>query len=172
MVSYNSVLDVEFSDGAITEPVTLEEVKNFCKIDISNDDELLTAIITAARHQCEAYTNTGFVLRDITAVVNNENGGIYFPYGPLVEIYSVTDKDGKTLILDDNYETKGVSFVRLIEPKETDIVLDYAAGYEELPQVLKLALLNAIYWLYDNRAQGADNIGPIAKSLLNPYKRV
>lgn len=172
MVTYNSVLDIEFDDSAITEPVSLEEAKNFCKIDITNDDDLITAMITAARQQCEAYTNTGFVVRDIVAIVNNENGGIYFPYGPLVEIYSVTDKNGQTLILDDNYETKGVSFVRLTEPKETEIELDYSAGYETLPSVLKLALLNAIYYMYDNRAQGSDNIGPIAKSLLNPYKRV
>ena len=37
---------------------------------------------------------------------------------------------------------------------------------------LKTALLNAIYYLYDNRSEGADDIGPIAKMLLKPYRRV
>jgi len=35
-----------------------------------------------------------------------------------------------------------------------------------------MALLNAIFYLYDNRAQGVDNIGPIAMMLLKPLQRV
>jgi len=70
-VSYNSVLDIEFDDGEITEPVTLTEAKDFCKVDIGTDDDLIIALITAARQQCEAYTAVGFVVHDIVAIVNN-----------------------------------------------------------------------------------------------------
>ena len=56
MVSYNSVLDIEFNDDNIVEPVTLTEAKDFCKVDIDTDDSLISALITAARQDCEAHT--------------------------------------------------------------------------------------------------------------------
>jgi hypothetical protein len=48
----------------------------------------------------------------------------------------------------------------------------YTAGYAALPEALKIGLLNAIYYMYDNRAQAAEDIGPIAKMILNPFRRV
>lgn len=183
MVAYNSVLDVEFNDGAITEPVNLSEAKNFCKVDISTDDALITSLIVAARQMCEAYTCVGFVEHEITAILNNENGGIYLPYGPVVSITSVIDKDGNTLLLDTDYTISGNQFVRLLTPKETDITVNYIGGYSTLPEPLKLAVLNQIYYTYDQRSQSVyfvsdprnerfDQLGPIAKMLLNPFKRV
>jgi hypothetical protein len=52
------------------------------------------------------------------------------------------------------------------------MTVEYTAGYEVLPQQLKTALLNAVFYLYDNRAQAVDNIGPIAQMILNPLRRV
>ena len=44
--------------------------------------------------------------------------------------------------------------------------------YTVLPEALKTALLNQVYYLYDNRSVGVDDISPIAKIILNLYKRV
>jgi len=172
MVNYNSVLDIEFIDDDIIEPVTLSEAKDFCKIDIGTDDALVTALITAARQMCEAYTGVGFVVRELTAVLNNCNGDIYIPYGPIVEIISVTDENDTSLVLGTGYTLSGISFKRLASPKDTNVTVNYIAGYSVLPEVLKTAVLNQVYYLYDNRSQGVDDIGPIAKSLLNIYRRV
>jgi uncharacterized phiE125 gp8 family phage protein len=172
MVNYNSVLDIEFNDAGIVEPVTLSEAKDFCKIDIGSDDALITALITAAREMCEAYTGVGFVERELTAVLNNSNGDIYIPYGPTVEILSVTDENDNTLVLGNGYRLSGISFKRLETPRLTNITINYIAGYGALPEVLKTAVLNQVYYMYDNRSQGVDDIGPIAKSLLNIYRRV
>ena len=171
-VSYNSVLDIEFDDGEITEPVTLTEAKDFCKVDIGTDDDLIIALITAARQQCEAYTAVGFVVHDIVVIVNNTNGEIYIPYGPMIAINQVTDQAGDVLVLDTDYTLSGNQFKRLLTPREKNITIDYTAGYDELPNVLKTALLNQIYYLYDNRSIGVDDVAPIAKNLLNPYRRV
>ena len=172
MVSYNSILDIQFNDGEVVEPVLLTEAKDFCRIDIGTDDTLITAIITAARMQCEAYTGVGFIFREITAMVNNENGGIFLPYGPIADIDAVTNADGDTLILDESYTVMGNEWKRLMTPKQTDVSVTYFGGYQTLPEVLKIGLLNAIYYMYDNRAQAAEDIGPIAKMILNPYRRV
>ena len=172
MVEYNSVLDVQFQDGVITEPVTLTEAKNFCKIDISTDDDLINVLITAARQMCEAYTGVGFVEHEAVAVLNNSNGDIYIPYGPLVAINSVENEQGTVLILDTNYTLGGNEFKRLRTPHANNITIDYITGYTTLPDVLKTALLNQVYYLYDNRSVGVDDISPIAKIILNLYKRV
>jgi len=171
-VTYNSVLDIEFDDGEITEPVTLTEAKDFCKVDIGTDDDLITALITAARQQCEAYTAVGFVVHDIVAIVNNTNGEIYIPYGPMIAINQVTDQAGDVLVLDTDYTLSGNQFKRLLTPREKNITIDYTAGYADLPSILRTAVLNQIYYLYDNRSIGVDDVATIAKNLLNPYRRV
>lgn len=172
MVYYNSVLDVQFQDGEINEPVTLTEAKNFCKIDISTDDDLINLLITAARQMCEAYTGVGFVEHQAVAVLNNSNGDIYIPYGPMIEIISVEDDAGRVLVLDLDYTIGGNEFKRLRTPQANNITIDYITGYTTLPEALKTALLNQVYYLYDNRSVGVDDISPIAKIILNLYKRV
>ena len=172
MVDYNSILDVQFQDGEITEPVTLTEAKNFCKIDISTDDDLINLLIIAARQMCEAYTGVGFVEHEAVAVLNNMNGDIYIPYGPMIEIISVEDDAGRVLVLDLDYTIGGNEFKRLRTPHANNITIDYITGYTTLPEALKTALLNQVYYLYDNRSVGVDDISPIAKIILNLYKRV
>lgn len=172
MVDYNCIYDVQFNEEGITEPVTLTEAKDFCKIDISNDDNLIIALITAARQMCEAFTGVGFVQKDVTAVMNNVNGNIYLPYGPIIEIYQITDDEGNVLTVDTDYTLRGNDFQRLEYPQWDNITAEYLGGYDELPQILKTGLLNAIYYLYDNRSVGTEDIGPIAKMILKPYKRV
>lgn len=172
MVEYNSVLDIQFDDEEIIEPVTLTEAKNFCKIDISTDDDLLNVLITAARQMCEAYTGVGFVEHNAVAVLNNSNGDIYIPYGPMIEIISVENEQGTTLVLDLDYTLGGNEFKRLKTPYANNITIDYITGYTSLPEALKTALLNQVYYLYDNRSVGVDDISPIAKIILNLYKRV
>lgn len=172
MVEYNSVLDVQFDDVDILEPITLTEAKNFCKIDISTDDDLINILITAARQMCEAYTGVGFVEHNAVAVLNNSNGDIYIPYGPIIAINSVVNEQGTTLVLDLDYTIGGNEFKRLRTPLANNITIDYTTGYTTLPEALKTALLNQVYYLYDNRAIGNDDISPISKIILNLYKRV
>ena len=169
-LSYNQILDYWFNEdsGEPTEPVTLEEAKNFCKIDVDDDDTLITSLITAARRMCEDYTNIGFINREVTAVINNGNGGSYLPYGPIGEILSITDNDGAELEAD----IQGVQWKQVVSPRLERMTVVYSGGYEVLPNDLKTALLNVIMWLYDNRSQGTTEMGPIAPMILNPVKRI
>ena len=169
---YNKILDVQSDESGITEQVTLQEAKDFCRIDISTDDDLISMFITAARKMCEAYTNIGFVQREFTVQLSNPNGGIYLPYGPIeadsVELY---DADGDEIEAAD-YELSTGDFVQILEPWDERIKAVYTGGYEILPAHLKTGLLNTILYLYDNRADGADSIGPISKMILKPFSRV
>ena len=172
MVKYNSILDVQVNEGSITptEPVTLTEAKDFCRIDIDTDDDLITELITAARLMCESFTNIGFIEQERIVILNNGNGSVLLPYGPVGTISEVVVNE--EILSTTEYEVSGNQFKRLISPQVDSISIPYESGYSELPKNLKRALLNAIYYLYDTRAQGVDNIGPIAMMLLKPYQRV
>jgi hypothetical protein len=170
-LSYNQGYDITEVEpsGGITEPVDLTEAKNFCKIDVDDDDALIESLITTGRIMCEDYTNIGFVKRTVIVELNNGNGNCYLPLGPVGEIESLKDMDGNE-ITDPEYG--GSTWKQIISPRYNRMVITYEAGYETLPENLRTALLNTIYYLYDNRAVGVDNIGPIAQMILNPLRRV
>jgi hypothetical protein len=169
-LSYNQLLDVWFNEdsGAPVEPVTLSEAKLFCRIDVSDDDATIESLITTARQMCEDFTNIGFISRNVVAIINNGNGGSYLPYGPIWDIISVTDVKG-TLI---TAEIQGVVWKQVLTPRSERLTIEYNAGHETLPAKLKTAMLNAIMYLYDNRSQGTETIGPIATMLLTPIRRI
>lgn len=159
----NQVIDVVFdeeSSGDETLIIDRAQVKNFCKIDIDEDDTLLDEIQLAAIGICEGLTNIGFKERSITAIINNGNGGSYLPYGP---IGAVTDSEG--LIVD------GVKWKQVIEPRHHRLAVQYIGGYAVLPYKLKLGLLQCIYFLYDERKRVDNPQPPIYIETLKPFSR-
>jgi hypothetical protein len=88
---YNAVLDVLFTDDEpVVEPVTLEQVKQHCRIDLDDDDALINLYIKAARQQCEGFLNISLIKRTVSAQLLNEVGGIFLPYGPVGNILDTT----------------------------------------------------------------------------------
>ena len=170
MVSYNQTIDIVKED-VTDEPVTLAEAKAFCKVDVSDDDDLIAELITAAREYCESYTGIAFVKREFITTFNNCNGGYYLPYGPIEELTKLEDEDGTEIEAAD-YKVAGTNWMKIKEPKALQLTATYTGGYETLPNILKTALLNAIFYLYDNRSVATDSIGPIAESKLKMYRRV
>lgn len=160
---YNAVLSTTFTDGTVTEPVTLQEAKDWCKIDVSDDDALINALITAARIMCENYANLSFIKRTVTAKIKNGLGGFVAPYGPVIGTPTAKDSDGND-IADFDFDCAYPGKVTVI----------YQAGYETLPQNLKTALLNQIGFLYENRGDVRLQSGLIeeAKLILNQVRSV
>ena len=170
MISYNQtydITDVEPS-GGITEPVTLTEAKNSCRIDVSDDDDLVEMLITACRIECEQLTNIGFVQRTIIASINNANGAGYLPLGPHGTIESVTDSDE----VDVDHEATNSSFKQLLTPCSERLIVTVEAGYETLPAHLKMALLECIHYRYDERRNRESQYPPVYLDTLKQYSRV
>ena len=170
-LSYNQVLDItdiEGSDEVITEPVTLTEVKNFCKIDVSEDDTLIEMMITACRQECEGLTNIGFVQREIIVVQDNGNGGAFLPLGPVGTITSVKDIDDNDI----TYQASGSTWKQILTPKIPRLYITYTAGYATLPMELKLALLECIFFRYDERKVRENSHPPVYLDQLKKYARI
>ncbi len=171
-MKYNAVLDVSFTaEGA--EPVTLEEVKNWCRIDVSDDDDLITDLIPAARGTIEAWINQSLVQRTVTALLKNQLGGQYLPYGPIIEVTSVTDEDGDALDSAD-YEFKGAKFQYLKTEFDDHVTVVYDAGYTTLPYKFKNAILCQVAFMYENRGDESPetDISKQARVILQSERRV
>lgn len=164
-VSYNQILDVQRA-VVVTEPVTLNELKEWTKVDNSADDAILTALISAAREMCEKYTGVNFVARTVTAHINNFNGGVYLPYGPVGAITDLYDEDNNVI----EYEVRGSDFKAITSPRTTFKSI-YTGGYTTLPENLKTAVKAQALFLFENRGDSPLNISPIAKAILDIYKR-
>lgn len=140
-VSYNAVIDTSFSAESPTEPVTLQEAKDWCRIDVADDDTLIEMLIKGARAICEHAGNLSLITRTVSAKIHNGLGNFVLPYGPVVgDITSFTDVNGEVFtdyVLSDSYGQ--------------DMTVVYNAGYATLPENLKTALLCQIAWMYNNR---------------------
>lgn len=170
-LSYNQVLDlcdVEGSDDTITEPVTLTEVKNFCKIDVSEDDTLISMMIISCMLECEQLTNIGFYNREVTLVQNNGNGGAFLPLGPNGTITSVKDIEG----VDISYKASGTAWKQILWPNHERLYIIYTTGYSSLPANLKLALLECIFYRYDERKVRENAHPPVYLDLLKQVARI
>jgi uncharacterized phiE125 gp8 family phage protein len=178
-VAFNAVTDVVFDDGTVTEPVTKAQVKSFCKLNTgTTEDALLDIFITAARIQCEQYCNIGFIPREVTAIINNSCGNVYLPFGPVtLPVTSIKDSDGVDI---SDYEIQGTKWARLVKPTLENITIVYNAGYEDLPGELKLAVLQQVFYLYENRGESNEisrsgvveiHLSAEAKATLNRLRR-
>lgn len=166
----NSIKDIKNRPAtSITEPVTLAEVKEWLIIDHTDDDTLLTRLISRARAAIENKTKISLVERTIVLTVDLHSE-IKLPHGPVRAISEVifrqgTNSDGtpdnETLTIED-YTTDGADFIRLKSAKCGRHKITYTAGYGvdtgldpdfncPVPDDLKTAILMEIAYRYEHR---------------------
>ncbi len=76
------------------EPVTLAEAKVDLRVDHTDDDTLITALIVAGRQRCEELANRALINRTLEmALCEWPCNAIALPYPPLVSVTSVTYYD-------------------------------------------------------------------------------
>lgn len=170
--NYNAVVSVEnISDESDlgTEPVTLQEVKDYLRLegfidtdestadslsDFDFDDNLIeNDIIPAARQMMEQVAGISMIPKTLEAVLTNMCGMIEIPFGPVRSIVSLYQDDGTTEVLAANYNLVGNTWKYLKDPTYKNMILRYEAGYITLPKALKLDLLRLIAYMYENRGE-------------------
>lgn len=155
------------------EPVTVDEAAQFCKIEVSDDYNLLADMIAAARAECEDFTGRGFVVCDCFAVLQNDLGGVCIPFAPVNEITALFDCDGNEITAD-QYSIRGEANKYIIAPALSYIKVVYNSGFEVLPAKFKEQVLNQILFLYMNRGDAPKDtysaLSPQVRAALSKYR--
>lgn len=165
------------------EPVTLTEAKAHLRVDTDADDDLIEALITAARVWCENVSRRAFVTQtlDLTLDTWPPSTGLYLPRPPIQSVTSITytDEDGDSdTVSSDDYLLDTASGRLALKaasswPSVTlqrigGVVVRYVAGYglaTAVPQTFKQAILLVVGEWYENRENATQGQVPRAIEL-------
>lgn len=152
---FNAVLDLRLllESENINEPVTLEEVKTWLKIDGTFNDSLIEdMLIPMSRAQLEKELNVSLISRNVTADIRYEVGdsGFILPMGPATGNIAATDINGDE-IDEANYEIRAMGKDLALMTHYSFITLNYEAGYDPVPPDIKLKLLEKIAYKFRNK---------------------
>ena len=168
----NSEFQVEVIDDLTSEPVTLQEAKDYLRISSNAEDDLIEEIITSARERIEKFTGVSLGVKILKAYWRMFHIPMEIPYGPITDIISVVDDNDVDL----EYTARGLQYKVLDCYSDQGVLIEYEAGFASVPKGLKLAILKQIATDYENREnyiigdQGYE-ISSDAKRQAMPYCR-
>ena len=169
----NKILNTEVVTPVSTEVISLAQAKARLRVDSSDDNDTITAIISEARSLIEGFC--GISIGEQERAVKADVCELFqIPYGPVtsvdaVNLYDSTDDDyTDELTAGDDYRIIN----DLYKPyKAGETKIEYTAGYtsESIPTGLKNAWYSLIAHLYENRGDGGIPVD--IRQKLNPYTR-
>lgn len=148
------------SKGA-NEPLLLENVKQFLRIEHDDEDQLLLSMIMSVRETAENYLNQSLSLQTWSyTIFDIGKGETKLARGPAHSISTVVTKDNQGLssTLDTHHyhlyqESNKVIWTKP-PPHIKEITFTYQAGYqtaEDVPEMIKQGMLNHLASCYENR---------------------
>lgn len=142
-----------------SEPVTVAEFKIYARYEgftcsdgslseFNYDDTLISETITAARELAEKWCGISIVTKALRAVITNCAGWAEIPQGPVNAISSWKNKDGEDIT---DYTLNGQKFPQIQSPNLERMVIEYVAGYTNVPKAIKTAILRQTLWMMEHR---------------------
>lgn len=136
-------MDLALLYSSNTEPVTIKETKKFLAVDHDEHDELINALITAARQRAEEYCNRSFVEKRYMLALDSwwfSGRKLKLPRSPVRQIVSVRYlvNGTYTTLAPDKYLLNALSTPPRITILETpghdkvdnSITIEYITGYD------------------------------------------
>jgi len=155
------------------EPVTLAEAKLFTRINGSSEDSLLTELVTIAREVAEEYLKRSVVSQTLQMIFDDGVSGkidlLRSPVASINSVKTVTETGTETVVNSDLYylnTNNEIVFKQYIS--EHKIIIEYTAGYDEIPSPIKQGILNHVASIYDDRAN--TQLPASSIDLYKPYR--
>jgi uncharacterized phiE125 gp8 family phage protein len=173
----------------VIEPVTLEELKLFGRIDGEDEDLLLTNFIVSARMAAEQYLRRSLITRTIRARIDYWlQNQLELPMPPLITVSKIAtvNEDGTETEFDsDNYYVvndaipgkviikQGISKPYTYDREKGGIIIEYTAGYgaepDDIPNPIRTGIMLWAMNIYENRVISNDP-PPEALATLNLFR--
>ena len=154
-----------------TEPLTLAEAKLHMRVEVADDDALITSLITAARQWCEAFQGRAYITQTWQLWLDKwpKGDAISIPRPPLQSVTSIKyyGADGAEYVMpaaDYLVDTKsepgrivlgyGKTWPSVTLRPAGAIAIEFVAGYgnaDAVPQRVKQAILLLVASWYQNR---------------------
>jgi uncharacterized phiE125 gp8 family phage protein len=163
-------MGLTLTSGPASEPVTLAEAKLHCRVDYSDDDALITALIVALRSRAEALTGRALITQSWKLTADAfPVGALWLPKPKLVSVESVKYLDvngAQQTWVNTAYDVQTSEVLGSVAPKwgtnwpdirsqVAAVEVNYTAGYGNavaVPQAVKSWILCYIAAAYDNRS--------------------
>lgn len=152
------------------EPVTLDEVKDFIKLDGSGEDAQLSRLIAAARERAEHWMRRSIITQRWRISLDyGVADSVWLPMGPVRQIISVslidTENTSQALSSDAYWLNAARTMAVFLSPLTAHRVeIEYETGFgaaADVPADIKTGLLGDITFMYENRG---DNSLPVAST--------
>lgn len=157
-----------------TEPLTLQEAKEFLRVPHDEDDSRITDMIITARSLAEQWLKRSLVTQSWKLTFADQIcGTIRLPMGPVQSITSVVTTnsgDVSTTVATTAYALSAAKDAIVIDNIITGTRIDvtYVAGYgaaSQMPKPIKLGMLQHIAAMFD----GQMTLAPIPDAVLSCY---
>lgn len=174
------------------EPVTLDEAKNFLKIDGALEDNLISALITAARQRVEEYLGKSLITQTWDVYFDSVSDRVKLPRPPVQSIegvYVMDDTGNETIVDSADYLVRNNEILTIagwpsyssFQGFRVRFIAGYGPTTDDVPQAVKKAIMLLIGNMYENRdgwwtesakLGASQEFPPIVKTLLDPYREV
>ena len=160
-------VEIIISKQPTVEPVTLQEVKDYARIDAKDDDKLLETLITACRKEAERVSNRAFITQEITAQWQYMGNFVILPRPPhqaIIKVERAVMFNWRQL-KQSEYRVTGLQqyrididlIFRITGYQEFPFRVTYAAGEgddaDHIDERIKPAILDMVLVAFDNRGQ-------------------
>ena len=155
--------------GPAVEPVSVADAKEWARIEVTEDDDVVAALVASAREWTETYTNRRFITQTVVHRLDGFPPCIEIRQTPVQSITSIqyVDTDGATQTLDASlYSADLYSRVCRILPAwgqswpstravPNAVTVTYVAGYgddeSDVPERIRTAIKMIVASTYENR---------------------
>ena len=172
------------------EPIALADANTHLRVDVPDDDALITALIAAARQACEAFTGRTLITQAWRLFLDGPllPRVVALPRPPILSVVAATviADDATETIADPATYTVDTAGARLLLKQTSDwpaavpracagLRIDFTAGYgpaaTDVPAALRQGILQHIAQLYANRGDADAPALPAAcAALYQPYR--
>jgi uncharacterized phiE125 gp8 family phage protein len=179
-------------DGPVVEPVSLAEAKLWLRIDANDEDDLVRALVVAARLMVEAEIGQVLIGQNwrlvadrwppgelvpvrIGRILSVSGGRVFSAEGVASPIaadrFTLFPQGDPPAILPLDRPAPGRAYAGI----EIDLRLGYGETATDVPETIRLAIRRLVTLWYENRGEQSDpeaGLPPPIRALLRPFRRV